>query len=117
MPCSDKGERAKSIVWGVVIIRRYATLRTIKGIFNALQLLITPFSRMHYGPLITYFQSFQRRVKLAGMLTQIAVAGSFKIPTKTPKTGLRSHLNATDNSRELFDHCVYLFKNQIDPGK
>lgn len=72
---------------------------------------------MHYGPLITYFQSFQRRVKLAGMLTQIAVAGSFKIPTKTPKTGLRSHLNATDNSRELFDHCVYLFKNQIDPGK
>lgn len=79
-----------------------------KAAFNILtQSSHYPISQMHYCSMITYFKSFQRQVKRAGMFTQIIVNGSFKIPPKS-WSSLCSYLNATDNALKLFDHCVYL---------
>lgn len=54
-----------------------------KAAFNKPKVVIISFFQVHYCSMITYFKSFQRQVKWAGMFTQIIVNGSFKIPTKT----------------------------------
>lgn len=54
-----------------------------KAAFNILtQSSHYPISQMHYCSVITYFKSFQRQVKRAGVLAQIVLNGSFKIPPK-----------------------------------
>lgn len=55
-----------------------------KAAFNILtQSSYYPISHMHYFSMITYFKSFQRQVKRAGMFIEIILNGSFKIPKES----------------------------------
>lgn len=74
--------------------------------FNTLKLLITPTLGCITVPWLHIPKAPKGRLSWPVCSLKSLLLAPSKSPTKT-WTSLRSHLNAGDNSSELFDHCVY----------